>query len=129
MVVRSRRLRRHAAGQHKSMWDFALLFMPSSSGGGMAIEMWKADDAGTAILDARLQEQVFDAFWDEPELRSGGLRVEVHERVVTLSGRVATDFEKRTAERLAAGVRGIRMVRSHIRVVPIASLIAADLLG
>ncbi|HUL50312.1 MAG TPA: BON domain-containing protein [Gemmatimonadales bacterium] len=113
----------------KSLWDFALLLMPSNCGGGLASEMWKADDGGVAVLDRRLQEQVFDAFWADPELRSGGLRVDVYERVVTLSGRVATDFEKRTAEKIAAGIARVRLVRNHIRVVPLASLIAADLLG
>ncbi|HUK22342.1 MAG TPA: BON domain-containing protein [Gemmatimonadales bacterium] len=121
--------RRAKLGGDKSLWDFALLFMPSNSGGGMAIEMWRADDGGRAILDRRLQEQVFDAFWREPELRSGGLRVEVHHQVVTLAGRVATDFEKRTAERLAGEIRRVRLVRNHIRVMPLASIIAADLLG
>ena len=38
--------RRAILERRKTVWDFALRFMPASGRGGMAVERWKADDGG-----------------------------------------------------------------------------------
>ena len=38
--------RRAMLERRKTVWDFALRFIPASGGGDMAVEMWKAADGG-----------------------------------------------------------------------------------
>ena len=87
-------------------------------GGGMSIEMWRADDGGRAVLQSRLQRAVFDEFALEPALDAADIRVVVDGRVATLSGTVQRYPDKLAAERAAKRVRGVQMVRDELAVVP-----------
>lgn len=90
-------------------------------GGGMSIEMWRADDGGRAVLQDRLQRGVFDEFAHEAALDPADIRVGVDGRVVTLSGTVKRYPDRLAAERAAKRVRGVQMVRDELEVVPVAS--------
>jgi hypothetical protein len=90
----------------------------ASGGGGMSIEMWRADDGGRAVLQSRLQRGVFDEFVHEPTLDAADIRVVVDGRVVTLLGTVKRYPDKLAAERAAKRVRGVQMVRDELAVMP-----------
>ena len=85
-------------------------------GGGMSIEMWRADrdDAG---VRSELQSKVFDELRREIALDSADLHVDVHDRVVILSGAVRSYPDKLGAGRAARRVRGVRDVQNDIAVV------------
>jgi osmotically-inducible protein OsmY len=93
----------------------------SPGGGGMSIEMWRADDGGRAVLQSRLQRGVFDEFVHESALDAADIRVVVEGRVVTLLGTVRRYPDKLAAERAAKRVRGVQMVRDELAVMPPAS--------
>ena len=90
----------------------------AAGGGGMSIEMWRADDGGRAVLQSRLQRGVFDEFVHEPTLDAADIRVVVDGRVVTLLGTVKRYPDKLAAERAAKRVRGVQMVRDELEVMP-----------
>lgn len=98
----------------------------ASGGGGMSIEMWRADDGGRAVLQGRLQRSVFDEFAHEPALDAADIQVIVDGRVVTLSGTVKSYPDKLAAERAAKRVRGVQMVRDELAVMPPASAQRTD---
>ena len=89
----------------------------SRSGGGLAIEMWRADDDGVAVAESRLQGEVFDQFAAEPLLDSTEVKVDVIRRVVRLSGAVETRAEKVMAERAAKRLARVEGVCNEIVVV------------
>ena len=95
-------------------------------GGGMSIEMWRADDGGRAVLQGKLQRAVFDEFANEQVLDAADIRVVVEGRVVTLSGTVKSFPDKLLAERAAKRVRGVHVVRDMVEVVPPASAQRTD---
>ncbi len=90
----------------------------AAGGGGMSIEMWRADDGGRAVLQGKLQRAVFDEFATEQVLDAADIRVAVEGRVVTLSGTAKSYPDKLLAERAAKRVRGVQMVRDVVEVVP-----------
>lgn len=94
-------------------------------GGGMSIEMWRADDDQTG-LRSRLQGEVFGELAREPGLDRGDLRVDVSGRAVILSGTVRSLPQKLSAERAARRVRGVRDVRNEIAVVLPSSQVRSD---
>ncbi|HXQ30221.1 MAG TPA: BON domain-containing protein [Gemmatimonadales bacterium] len=85
-------------------------------GGGLALEMWRADGHLRA-LDVRLQELI----WVELRARGvcpGALMVEVAGRVATLGGSVTSYAEKLAAGNAAARVAGLERIDDLIVVVP-----------
>lgn len=94
-------------------------------GGGMSIEMWRADDDQTG-LRSRLQGEVFGELAREPGLDRGDLRVDVSGRAVILSGTVRSLPQRLSAERAARRVRGVRDVRNEIAVVLPSSQVRSD---
>ena len=95
-------------------------------GGGSAIEMWRADDDGVAAADSKLQLETLDELGHESVLRPSDLRVLVNRGAVTLSGTTGTYLAKVTAERVARRLRGVRLVRNDINVVPPSSQQRSD---
>ena len=87
-------------------------------GGGMSIEMWRADDGGRAVLQSKLQRSVFDEFLHEAALDATDIRVVVDGRVVTLLGTVKRYPDKLAAERAAKRVQGVQMLRDELTVMP-----------
>ena len=93
-----------------------------SPGGGLAIEMWRAEDDGIAVAERQLQADVFDQFARDALLDATDVKVDVRLRTVRLSGTVRTCAEKLEAERAAGRVAGVKRVESELLVVrPVAS--------
>ena len=86
-------------------------------GGGMSIEMWRAED-DNALFRSELQQSVFDEFEWEATLDVADIGVTVDDHIVTLSGAVKSYPDKLKAERAARRVRGVQAVRNHLAVVP-----------
>jgi len=74
--------------------------------------------AGETIDDATITTRVKTALLNDPEV--GGLRIDVDtfRGVVTLSGRVMTPEEEKTAVELARRVGGVTDVKSTLQVQP-----------
>lgn len=71
---------------------------------------------GYTRSDPRIHEDVNDMLTEDPWLDASDITVEVKEGEVTLSGHVATRQQKRRAEDIAHGVRGVRHVQNNIRM-------------
>ncbi len=69
-------------------------------------------------IDRELQERVLKALEFEPGVDAAKIGVTAHAGVVTLTGTVATSFEKWTAERTASHVFGVRALANDIEVLP-----------
>ena len=66
--------------------------------------------------DARLQKAVLaELNWD-PSVPAGHIGVTANNGVVTLKGEVKTAKEKEQAERVSAGVNGVRSVVNELKV-------------
>ena len=85
-------------------------------GGGMSIEMWRADDENPGVR-SELQRRVFNELAREGALQSADVFVDVQERAVILSGAVKSYPEKLAAGRAARRVRGVVEVRNDLAVV------------
>jgi osmotically-inducible protein OsmY len=66
--------------------------------------------------DARIEEDVNDRLSDDPVLDASNITVAVKEGEVTLSGFVATRWDKRRAEDVTDDVSGVRHVQNNLRV-------------
>lgn len=86
-------------------------------GGGLAIEMWRAQDDDVAIAESRLQAGVFDQLAAEPQLDATAVRVDVDRHTVILSGTVETVAERFAAECAAKRLPGVERVQNEILVV------------
>jgi len=85
-------------------------------GGGMSIEMWRAEDDDVA-LHSDLQRRVFEEFQWEAALDPCDVAVDVTDRTVTLTGLVKSYPQKIAAERAAKRVHGAQVVNNLLRVV------------
>src|SRR5262245_24533391 len=85
-------------------------------GGGMSIEMWRADDENAGVR-SELQRKVFEELAREGALQNGDAYVDIQDRTVILSGLVMSYPEKLAAERAARRVRGVVEVRNDLAVV------------
>ncbi|BDD94220.1 BON domain-containing protein [Pandoraea sp. XJJ-1] len=68
--------------------------------------------------DAQLQRDVMDELARDTNVHASEIGVEVRDGIVTLSGEVASFFEKCEAERVAARVAGARAIVIGLEVVP-----------
>jgi osmotically-inducible protein OsmY len=66
--------------------------------------------------DARIAEDVNDRLTDDWSLDASDIEVEVEDREVTLSGKVASRADKRRAEDIADSVSGVTHVQNNLRV-------------
>lgn len=78
------------------------------------------------IEDADLRQLVEEELEFEPSIDAADIGVAVEEGVVTLTGHVPTYAQKRTAERVVAGVKGVRGIAQEIEVRPAGSNPTAD---
>ena len=69
------------------------------------------------MSDKELREAVEQALDWEPIVDSKGIGVSVQDGIVTLSGRVPSFVQKREAEKVAGGVRGVRAVACELDVM------------
>jgi len=73
--------------------------------------------AGGCPDDARITADVEALYKQHPELQPPNLvYVKVLDRVVYLSGKVATDLQRQAAVELASGVAGVRSVNDNIQL-------------
>lgn len=72
---------------------------------------------GYTRSDARLLEDVCEAFTDDPVFDAGDIEVSVAQGDVTLAGSVGTRRARHHAEDIAAAVRGVRHVQNDLRVM------------
>lgn len=73
---------------------------------------------GEYIDDKSLAMRVHDALGDNPEYKFDGVNVEVFRGTVQLNGFVATQDQKRQAEKIARTVQGIRQVVNNLSITP-----------
>jgi osmotically-inducible protein OsmY len=66
--------------------------------------------------DERIRDDVNDRLTDDPHIDASDIEVTVSNREVTLSGTIATRFEKRHAEDIADSVSGVTHVQNNLRV-------------
>ncbi len=66
--------------------------------------------------DERILEDVSDRLTDDPHIDASEIEVRVENREVTLTGTVASRFEKRHAEDIADNVSGVTHVQNNLRV-------------
>lgn len=66
--------------------------------------------------EARIQEDVCDRLMLDDDIDPSGVEVRVSEGVVSLTGTVASRFEKRIAERIADSVAGVTDVENKLRI-------------
>jgi osmotically-inducible protein OsmY len=66
--------------------------------------------------DKQIQQAVIDELDWEPSVHAGHIGVTASNGVVTLSGHVPTYWEKRTAERAAQRVKGVKAIVEEIEV-------------
>jgi hypothetical protein len=66
--------------------------------------------------DSRIREDVCDRLSDDDEIDASDISVSVQQGEVQLEGRVADRHDKRRAERIALGVRGVIDVRNELQV-------------
>ena len=66
------------------------------------------------ISDGHIHDEVMRRLADDPDVKGGGIDVEVTNGVVTLRGRVDGDREKTKAGKLAKKVRGVKQVNNQL---------------
>jgi hypothetical protein len=66
--------------------------------------------------DARILEDVSERLMEDSHVDATDVEVTVHEREVTLAGRVASRDERRRAEAIADAVSGVVHVQNNLRV-------------
>lgn len=76
--------------------------------------------------DIKIQQNVLAELDFEPSVDAASIGVSVDEGVVTLSGHVPSYFERKTAERLAMRVKGVRGIVCDIEVRPAGAHRTAD---
>jgi hyperosmotically inducible protein len=73
-------------------------------------------DAGKYLDDAWITAKVKTALLKEAKLKSLDVGVETEKGTVVLSGGVASELQRQQAERIAAGVEGVKSVRNDLRL-------------
>ena len=71
---------------------------------------------GQFIDDVGISAAIQAKFLDDPDIRLFSIKVTSYQGEVTLTGAVDSSKAKRTAEKLAYSVKGVRKVNNHIKV-------------
>jgi hyperosmotically inducible protein len=67
--------------------------------------------------DDQLYDLVIRKLADDPVVKGGALKVDVHDGVVTISGKVETDQQKAKAEKIVKKISGVKQVDNQLVVV------------
>ncbi|MDX2267859.1 MAG: BON domain-containing protein [Bryobacter sp.] len=70
------------------------------------------------ITDGTIYDQVKLRLANDPDVKGGGLDVEVKEGAVTVKGRVTTEKAKAKIEKLVRRVKGVKQVSNQVSVEP-----------
>jgi osmotically-inducible protein OsmY len=68
------------------------------------------------ITDDSITDQVLIKLAGDPVVNGGGLKVDVKNGVVTLSGAVMQQKQKERAEKITKKVKGVKQVVNHIEI-------------
>ncbi|MEO8307413.1 MAG: BON domain-containing protein [Pseudomonadota bacterium] len=76
------------------------------------------DDRSADVIakDAAITGEVKSKLIGEPGIRSGQINVDTYEGIVTLKGEVASSEQGATAENLARSVKGVKAVKTELKV-------------
>ena len=69
-----------------------------------------------AVSDDVITDMVRRKLANDPDVKGGGLQVDVKDGVVTLNGMVEQERYKHKAEKLARKVRGVKSVVNNLKV-------------
>jgi hyperosmotically inducible protein len=72
--------------------------------------------ADKPVSDAYLTDQVQLKLATDPDVKGGGLKVEVKDGVVTISGQVQQEKQKNKATKVAKKVKGVKDVINNITI-------------
>jgi osmotically-inducible protein OsmY len=72
--------------------------------------------AAPASSDDRIYDQVRLRLAADRDVKGGAIQVEVHDGVVTLSGKVKEEKQKIKAERITRKVKGVKKVVNQLEV-------------
>ncbi len=72
--------------------------------------------ADQAANDGAITDRVRQRLFSDPDVKGYTIEVETKDRVVTLTGTVATDKARTKAEKLARKVSGVKAVVNKLRV-------------
>jgi len=72
--------------------------------------------ADKPVSDDAISDQVMIKLSSDPVVKGGGLKADVKNGVVTLSGSVAEQRQKDKAGKIAKGVKGVKSVINNITV-------------
>jgi osmotically-inducible protein OsmY len=73
--------------------------------------------ARKALTDDELYDVVIRKLADDQVVKGGALKVEVHDGVVSISGKVETDQQKAKAEKIVRKISGVKQVNNQLVVV------------
>jgi osmotically-inducible protein OsmY len=68
------------------------------------------------VSDDAISDMVRRRLANDPDVKGGGLKVDVKDGVVTLNGMVGMDKDKRKAEKLTRKVRGVKNVVNNLKI-------------
>jgi hyperosmotically inducible protein len=75
-----------------------------------------AEKQQAPITDDTITDQVMLKITSDPVVKGGGLKVDVKQGVVTLSGAVEQPKQREKAEKLARKVKGVKSVVNNIEI-------------
>jgi osmotically-inducible protein OsmY len=84
---------------------------------GLALQAICAAKDPPPITDDTITDQVMIKLASDPVVKGGGgIKVEVKQGVVTLSGAVEQDKQKEKAEKIAKKVKGVKQVVNNLEI-------------
>ena len=75
--------------------------------------------AAQSVTDDQIYDLVRRRLAGDPDVKGGGLEVDVKDGVVTIKGAVRTEKARSKAEKLARKVKGVKSVVNQIVVKPV----------
>ncbi len=82
----------------------------------VAVGCASTQSAGTQLSDSAITAKVSTKLAADPEVNPFEIDVDTNEGIVTLSGAVEEDFDRKEAERLALGTSGVKSVINDITI-------------
>jgi len=76
------------------------------------------ETVGAYVDDVTITTQIKARFVDNPQVAAASIHVETLKGTVLLSGFAKNSAERNTAESIARGVNGVRLIRNEITIRP-----------
>lgn len=101
----------------KRFTQWTLIGLGLAAGAGFSLSaMAGPDDVGRAVSDSSITAKVKATLADDSSLQGSDIHVKTNARVVTLRGKVASDEQRRDAERVTQDVRGVDSVDDQLSI-------------